>query len=339
MARKTKYELKKPRNDPSMKVKETNLPAKKYKHSNPTELRLSFEVDQSVGNYAWIDLAQCLSIVNRKHFRQHAYYYVQKVSLYDNETNFVDVNVAPDTYVTRNAVVRGKAIWDDMNERVAGKIGGVIPKFHDYKVLLESRQADSSNLLPHGYAIESSAPLGPLPSGEWVYSQYVSADSNQNSTADPDEFTAHILGGDTTTSRGLIKSYGLTRRLPQEEEPRVPGSLETDDFLNIMDYSDEEQVNEILNNLDLHNDDHPYSQNVYIGQSQVSVSGLGDFASQYAHVGRLATVQDSNRVATIGGFCAPFGLIGLDLSGITTTARIVIELAPGTYHGVYAERV
>lgn len=338
MAREPKYELKKPRNDPSMKVKETNLPAKKYKHSNPTELRLCFEVD-ATQNYAWIDLAQCLSIVNRKAYRQHAYYYVQKMSLYDNETNFVDVNVAPDTYVTRNAVVRGKAIWDDMNERVAGKVGGFIPKFHDYKVYLEARQKDSDNLVPYGYSVETSVLAAPLPAGEWIYSEYVSADSNRNTSADPDAFTVHILGDDTTSSRGLIRSYALTRRLPQQEEPRVPGQLETDDLLNVMDYSDEEQVNEILNHLDLHNDDHPYSQDFYIGSDDFTVPNIGTFANQYQHVARLATVQDSNRVATIGGFCAPFGLIALDLSGITNDARIVIELAPGTYHGVYAERV
>lgn len=339
MARKPSYELKKARNDPSMKVKETNFPAKKYKHTNPTELRLCFEVDGSTTDYAYIDLAQCLSIVNRKHFRQHAYFYVQKVSLYDNETNFVDLAVAPDTYVTRNAVVRGKAIWDDMNERVAGKVGGFIPKFHDYKVKLESRQTSADNLLPHGYAIESSAGSLQLPAGEWVYSHYVSADSDRDSSADPEEFTAHIMGDDTTDSRGLIKSYSLTRRLPQEENPVVPSGIETDDFLNIIDYSDEEQVNEIIDNLDLHNDDHPYSQTEYIGTADITVPSFGVFARQLSHVGRLATVTNTSSVATIGGFCAPFGLIALDLSGITTTARIVIEMAPGTYHGVYAERV
>jgi hypothetical protein len=227
-----------------------------------------------------------------------------------------------------------------MNERVAGKVGGFIPKYHDYKVLLEARQGGFDNLLPHGYAIETSAGPGiELPSGEWIYSTYVSADSDRDSVANADEFTAHILGGDTSASRGLIRSYGLTRRLPQLENPVVPSSIEHDDFLNINDYSDEEQVNEILNNLDLHNDDQPYSQTQYIGEAEVTVPSLGDFATQYSHVGRLATVQDSNRVATIGGFCAPFGLIGLDLSGLTSNARIVIELAPGTYHGVYAERV
>lgn len=342
MARKTKYELKKPRNDPSMKVKETNLPAKKYKHSNPTELTLCFEVDGSSQNYAYIDLAQALTIVNRKLYRQHAYYYVQKVSLYDNATNFVDVMTAPDTYVTRNAVVRGKAIWDDMNERVAGKTGGFIPKFHDYKVRLDGGHVIAGNLMPAGYTVYSSTGVE-LPSGEWNYSHYVSADSDQDGSGSPEEFTAHIMGDDQTNttpmSMGLIKSYGLTRRAPYDENPVVPVGVTTDDFLNLIDYSDEEQVNSIIDHLDRHNDDTPYSETEYIGTGDVNVPGVARFSDQLQHRGRLVTVSGISRVSTIGGFCAPFGLIGLDLNDLDGAARIVITLAPGTYHGVLAERV
>ena len=340
MARKTKYELKKPRNDPSMKVKETNLPAKKYKHSNPTTLKLCFELDGSVNNFGYIDLAQCLSIVNRKLYRQHAYYYVQSVSLYDNANNFVDVMTAPDTYVTRNAVVRGKSIWDDMNERVAGKTGGFIPKFHDYKVRLDGNQGAIGNLIPAGYSIAGTGTSYPV--GEWKYSHYVSADSDRDSTADPDEFVAHIMGDDQTgtspKSFGLIKSYGLTRRSPYPENPVVPVGIETDDFLNIIDYSDEEQVNSIIDHLDIHNDDTPYSDTEYIGTDSITVLG-NEVSTQLQHQGRLATVQNVNRVSTIGGFCVPFGLIGLDLNNLGGPARLVITLAPGTYHGVLAERV
>ena len=59
---------------------------------------------------------------------------------------------------------------------------------------------------------------------------------------------------------------------------------------------------------------------------------------------RLSTQGSVGRVVQEEGFCAPLGLICVDPvptgAGEQDTAfRIVINLAPGTYHGVYAERM
>ena len=64
-----------------------------------------------------------------------------------------------------------------------------------------------------------------------------------------------------------------------------------------------------------------------------------------ANVCRLVTTSSTGRVAMSGGFCAPLGLIAIDPpsgeGGMDSqnNFRIVIDVAVGTYHGVYAERM
>ena len=52
-----------------------NLPAKKYKKTNPTQLRLEFEGQGNITQF--IDIGMALSAINRKFARQGVYYYVK----------------------------------------------------------------------------------------------------------------------------------------------------------------------------------------------------------------------------------------------------------------------
>ena len=99
-------------------------------------------------------------------------------------------------------------------------------------------------------------------------------------------------------------------------------------MLNIFDFSSEEQLNDIIINLDQDNDGPPYDLDYYIGESPNSMS----------HAARIGTEQGVGRVGRAAGFCAPFGLICVDPSGVSSAFRVVLNLAVGTYHGVYAER-
>ncbi len=76
------------------------------------------------------------------------------------------------------------------------------------------------------------------------------------------------------------------------------------------------------------NDDPPYDYDYYIGESN----------SNMQHVARVGTEVGVGRVGRASGFCAPFGLICVDPHGVNTPFRVVLNLAVGTYHGVYAER-
>lgn len=328
--KKTQYELRKKADDPSYKRKEGNLPAKKYKHVNPTQLRLSFEFEGNSTQF--IDLAAALSAINRKMLRQHAYYHINSVELYNNEDAFVDLHVLPDTWVVRNAVTRGKAIFDAMNEKVTGNRRSILPKYHDFKVYMSDRHRQAGSTMPSLYDINSSqAVFGP---DEWAYSQLVSADDDGDAVQQADNFYVHVLGphvGNASNwqSVGLVKSYAETRARQNLENPVVdPGNVD-DPLLNLMDTSSEEQINDIVTRLDEDNDAPPYDLSQYIGETAFTMS----------QVARLVTTTTLGRVTTAPGFCAPLGLICVDPQSTATAFRLVINLAPGTYHGTYAERV
>lgn len=314
-----------------------NLPAKKYTKKTPTATRLSFEF--SGGTTQYIDIARALSIINRRFYRQGVYYYVNSVEIYNNETGVVDLHTLPDTWVTKNAWNRAFSIFQKMNSLVdepGSSIGR--PKYHDFKVFMSDlhRTTGSANPVLHGInAAYSTAGMTP---NDWVYSVLVSADSNHDGLPNADEFNVHMLGdhvvqdgtGTSTrfTSVGLIKSYGDTRVLPHFTEPSLPAATSGDPLLNLFDYSSEEQINDIVTNLDEDNDSPPYDLDYYLGTS----------VNAMQHVARIGTEVGVGRVGRAAGFCAPFGLICVDPSGVSTAFRVVLNLAVGTYHGVYAER-
>ena len=88
-------------------------------------------------------------------------------------------------------------------------------------------------------------------------------------------------------------------------------------------------MNDVVENLLTDNDNPPYNLDYYIGEGSSSMQ----------HVARIGTEQGVGRIGRASGFCAPFGLICVDPSGVSTAFRVVLNLAQGTYHGVYAERV
>ena len=87
-------------------------------------------------------------------------------------------------------------------------------------------------------------------------------------------------------------------------------------------------MNDIIVNLAADNDGPPYDHNLYVGEQQNNMQ----------HVARIGTEVGVGRIGRASGFCAPFGLICVDPHGVGSAFRVVLNLAVGTYHGVYAER-
>jgi hypothetical protein len=329
-----RYELKMRSSDPSYRRVHGNYPAKKYAKGTPAVTRLSFEFMGSSTQF--IDIAAALSAINRKGFRQGCYYYVNSVEFYDATTNVVDLHTVPDTWVTRAAYRRAKAIYDKMNEIATENVPTILPKYHDFKVYFSNFHRVTGTKSPALYGINSDKTE--YPPDEWVYSQLVSADDDGDAAQQADNFFLHMIGGDTGSadnweSVGIIKSYGDTRVEPDGSgQPLLPANLNDDPLLNLFDYSSEEQMNDVITRLDEDNDATPYDANTYIGESSHSAQ----------HVARLTTTSESGRVAKSEGFCAPLGLIVVDPASAMAADnkfRIVLNLAVGTYHGVYAERM
>ena len=305
-----------------------NLPAKKYSKKSPTVTRLSFEFDG--GSTQFIDIAAALSAVNRKFYRAGVYYYVNSVEIYNNETGVVDLHTAPDNWITKNSWNRGFKTFQKMNALVDVPR----PKYHDFKVYLSDLHRTTGTTFPSMHGINGTYTAVNLTPDDWDYSQFVSADADADpNTQNPDEFYVHLVGDhagnpNAWNSIGLIQSYADTRGQPNAEEPSLPTAARTDPMINLFDFSSEEQLNEIVEHLDLDNESPPYDRNGYVGSSENNMQ----------HVARIGTEQGVGRIGRASGFCAPFGLICVDPHGVSTAFRVVLNLAVGTYHGVYAER-
>lgn len=307
-----------------------NLPAKKYSHSNPTELRLSFEF--SGNSTQFIDIARSLSAINRKFFSQQAYYYVSKVELYNNEDAFVDIHTLPDTWVTKNACRRGRAMLEKMNGLLDPAVSGLAAApYYDFKVYMSDRHRSTGSADPQTYDINSAA--NPEVPDEWRYSQLISADDDGDATQQADNFYLHVLGphvgtAANWTSVGLIQSYQDSRSTVATGADEAHVDI-TDPLLNLFDNSSEEQINDVASRLVFDNDAPPYAHDTYVGGANIGM----------AQQARLVTTATLGRTDSAPGFCAPMGLICVDPQNTATAYRIVVTLAPGTYHGVYAERV
>jgi hypothetical protein len=193
----------------------------------------------------------------------------------------------------------------------------------------------TGSLEPRMHGINANYSVGGMTPNDWVYSEFVSADDDGDGSQEADNFNVHMIGGhvgpangSNWESIGLIKSYGDSRHQPMFTDPSLPAEASADPMLNIFDFSSEEQLNDIITNLDQDNDAPPYDIDYYIGES----------SSAMAHAARIGTEQGIGRIGRAAGFCAPFGLICVDPFGVDSAFRVVLNLAVGTYHGVYAER-
>ena len=304
-----------------------NLPAKKYNKTTPTVTRLSFEC--SGGATEYIDIGLALNRINRRFARSGVYYYVNNVEVYNNETGVVDLHTLPDTYMTKNAWNLGLKKFLKMTNMVDIPAG----KWNDFRVFMDNRHRTTGSLNPSLYGI--NAAFQTIDSSETAeYAYMTSADDDGDAIQDADNFSLHMLGPhvgapSNWSSIGLITSYNVLRQqVSLAGDPVTHPDGPNDPLLNMFDFSSEEFLNEVAENKASMNDLPPYPATFMVG----------DNIEHMQHVARIGTELGVGRIGRAAGFCAPFGLICVDPHGVSSAFRVVITLAAGTYHGVYAER-
>lgn len=314
-----------------------NLPSKRHMAGERTVTRLNFKWDAENGGARYIDLAKNLSQVNRRHYRQGLYYYVSKVSFSNSGNAYCAVYTIPDTWCTKMAWLRGFRMWNKMNARAMTDMPNLLtPKYHDYKIRM-TNSSNSATTLDAKYGNITS--VTEYSTDEWVLSKYVTDDPPGNDPEDVDTFTAHMLGGhagsaNNWTSVGLLHSLNDVWRRPDSDgEPTVDGEADTDPIANLFDAGDSHD--DVRLNLDQDNDQTPYNNDTMPGSSSSDDQTM-------AAVMRSGT--GAGAWVTHPGFCVPFGLLEVYITDFTEPGNIgdvelVIDLVPGSYHGVYAERV
>jgi hypothetical protein len=288
--------------------------------------RLRFLLNTDGDSVHYLDLARELSKVERRLHPQFRNYTVLGGIMKDsNQDAVARFNVAPDVWPVRTALRRGKRIFDKMvNQRVKELGMDVKPKYHDFKVMLNSSSTTFEQTVDAGGNV--------IAGGEWVYPRYVSEDVKWDDTElggasspagnrNADEFSAFICGGDHIAGSsgggqdvwariGLVKSWIETRAEPEDDLPNLPTTITTDPLANLFDESDADD--EVLMNLNHHNDEAPYDEDTCYGMQYGSVSGTGE---NLQRVSLAACQAGAGQIASIPGFTALCGLVQISLTG------------------------
>ncbi len=287
-----------------------------------------------IGNgSSYIDIAEDLSKVNRRAYKQGMEYAVGKVTFGYQANPQAILNVqlnaytAGDTWAVHNAWKKAFGHWMAQQRRTRQLIGETAkPTWEDFKVYLDD--SHRAGTMPDVLAGDESA----VSTGEWDYSRLLwEADDNSI-----DEVYLHLIGGDvSTTDWGLILGYQESRATVQATDPELPVDYSNNMYAKMA--TDENLVaDEVANNMEDENDQPPYDPDDYPGS---------DSNSDAAWLQEFGVAAPGAPMATLPGFVAQCGLIRFNLTAhavadgsVTTgvTSLVQVHLVPGSYKGVAA---
>ncbi len=316
----------------------------------PAQTTLTFIDSVENLNGKYIDIAQCLSFVNRRQYEQGKCYYVESIKIGLNEaiadTGIVGTALAtiPDTWVTANAWVKAKALWDQMNEKVLEDNPSVQGKWAQFITFMDvaHQNGGSGTAGPNLNLLPKDTGNNTINTGEWAVSEYVFPQHTVNTTTGAplaaDEATCHMLGDDdgdvtagTLASGGIIASYQDTRARVQVA-PDVPADMSISWMTLLTD--DGSQEPELADIIEAANDEPPYDRDDYVGGS----ANWSLPVNMGTSIVGLYSPEDS-----LMGFKVPLGLMKVFCNESVSTNNpsmlIELKLAKGHYKGVAATAV
>lgn len=302
--------------------------AKRMKKYQWMQTRLNYQLNSSASgdphaDSHYIDIARGLSLMNRKLVRQGQLFRVKGLRVYqadDTDNRRVMVSTIPTNWVSRNAWVKGKALWDKMNALALEDLSiGMYPKYHDYKVYFN--QSHRAEVLggTQPVPVDCDANALSTTNSEWVYSEY--ADSGSSA----DNWDVKFLGSndkvadseDNYITIGLIDAYRMSRSYPNLTEPSLPSDFVSGPWAHL--FGDDDQTNDTLINLNEDNDAPPYPPLDYVGD--------GDDDGGFA-VGSHATHKaGSGGDITFPTFVAPCGLIRVEIDDDSNMTNETIHIS------------
>ena len=182
----------------------------------------------------YIDLAQCMSMVQRTMVRQKQNFTVLGGQVVDNSAATVKISTAPDFWYIRAAINRCFKAWKDQRSRTlagASENANVgTAKYSDFKISLNG-VSTANNLLPHFTGASSITEISDT-GIEWATASVVSEEAVDGST----ERHFKILGAHTGGYYGAVKGWLVTRTIPDSEFE--PDMLDLDGN-SVLDYKED----------------------------------------------------------------------------------------------------
>lgn len=291
-----------------------------------------------IGNGAgktYIDIAKALSLQERRLHRQKKLYTVYGGYFVDGSQSAgavsrVNLNTAPNTWVTRTAVNRSFRIWKRMVSETLKNTEGLKPgKYNDFKLYLNNNHG-STPMLPKD-ANGQDLYLSNAP--EWDYSTLTSADpaeTGQGNSIDADAFELKIVGehggavqneGNTAgwTRIGVVRSWLDSRPRISDAQPEASVGASSDPLANLFDAGDVDDDRVTI--IESEGDQAPYDEVSMFGMNHATTTG--DYNLQRQSV---ATSTKEMPVAPVHGFQALCGLIQVDCTSVDGDWELVLDV-------------
>ncbi len=321
---------------------------------------LSQEGESNPNGTAYVDLGQCASLVNRVSMRQGYEYVVQslEIGVQGGGSFSASIHRLFEHWPCINAWEKTMRLWLQQQNETADDAGleSTIARYRDFKIHFDGDHAAagfSSNLLPSGYFTDD--PASSADAYEWLASEVVIPNEGGVPGATT-EYTLHMLGDDSGTSKGMILAYADSRSRPQVTDPNNVNAPTGGLFGEMFDVGLDDNV--IIDNFQDRNDEPPYliyrnvDAEAYPGGSFQGIgfldTGGNPVPGQMLDILSCNASQNYNTDA-MAGFVAPCGLIRIDYSasGVAPLAPpapgspspfwMKIVLAPGEYKGLMAQ--
>lgn len=301
-----------------------------------------------------IDLAQGLSVVSRKLYRQGKCYYVNSISQVQVYTAVdagtknatTEIQTLPNTWEVANAWTMAFAAWNKMRAEVLSNQPSLKARWADFKIFFDKNHVDgflggSTDPLPQISISGTYTPFKYDASGstvgEWEHSEFTLPDHTLGGTAT--DFYGHMMGPDnggpigtaTLNSAGLLEAYEEARSKVQPKD--TDAGAATGVYSNLFDLGGQ-QV-DLTDDITGEGEFPPYDQNL-----------MGNVLSLNSGNGITQAVLQTNQglpiASTMNGFAVPCGLLKINMSntsesGTEFPTNLLITLTPGNYSGVHAE--
>ena len=286
----------------------------------------------------YVDLSQCASIVNRRFYRQGLNWAVAGFRLHTNGTTTGTVNVykIQETWMSKNAWVKSKALWDEMNDLVLDEQPSIKPRYHDFKIHMDSDHINNQfaqNLIP--YNENKDGTQVEFLQGEWTRS-LIEMPNDAGVPGDTVAYALKMHGDDTTSSKAILQGYADSRSVPFNDDPETQAGADTGWMNNLLDMGDVHD--DIAANLQTIGEDLPYNQFEYPG-------GGANAPDPALHaIGIVSPTTIGGQTGLEGGtfYCGLVKLVNdlSDSQAVETRAtafELELILVPGNHRGYLCE--
>jgi hypothetical protein len=302
-----------------------------------------------------IDLSQSACLLNRRFYRQGLNWAVAGFTFITQpgKTGTISVAKVPNTWVARNAWVKGFHAWNDMNDKALEENESLKPKYNDFKIFMDDVHhlaGTGANALPM-----MGNPATSLTPGEWDISSYripVGIAAPGDTTDREIVWTGANYpgaGASGLDAVSLIEGYAAGRALPDIMDPNTPGDADLATGTTPQNWAaaifseGTEQDSAVISDLQTENDIAPYpfenaagfADTMYPGGANQPGGVVGGLTI-HDQVGISATsIGNTTRMKGTNFYG---GLIRIE-GGMNDASAIgvLVHLVPGVHRGYLAE--